>query len=61
MKCKFCQDIRQKIVSKDLNVAYEDEEHGRVLKAERMSMPTKKVAVKTKEEEEDEILGSLSY
>ena len=29
MKCKFCQDIRQKIVSKDLNVAYEDEEHVR--------------------------------
>lgn len=39
----------------------EVEVYGRVLKAERMSMPTKKVAVKTKEEEEDEILGSLSY
>ena len=42
----------------------EIEVYGRVLKVERMSMPTKKVdkvVAKTKEEEEDDILGSLSY
>ena len=39
----------------------EVEVYGRVLKAERMTMPTKKVVAKTKEEEENEILGALSY
>ena len=39
------------------------EVYGRLLKIERMSMPTKKVIVipKTKEEEEDDILGALQY
>jgi nucleolin len=32
---------------------------GRILKVERMSMPSKKVIAKTKEEEEDDILGAL--
>lgn len=39
------------------------EVYGRLLKVDRMTMPTKKVIVvaKTKEEEEDDILGSLNF
>lgn len=35
------------------------EVYGRLLKVERMTMPTKKVVVKTKEQEENDILGSF--
>lgn len=48
-------------VGKAMTELAEVEVYGRVLKVERMAMPKKREVVLSKEQQEDEILGSLQY